>query len=127
MRYEIPVPLQLKLSMNQRMHWAVKNQHTQALRTVAKLGAKTQAIGAQAERVDVGLTWFVTDGRKRDADNLAPTLKALCDGLVDAGVVPDDTPGYMRKLMPEIVREIGKGQRLTFWVRTFDQFGEDAA
>lgn len=26
----------------------------------------------------------------------------LCDGLVDAGVVPDDSPEYMRKAMPRI-------------------------
>ena len=46
----------------------------------------------------VELVWFVTDKRRRDADNPVLTLKALCDGLVDAEIVPDDTPEYMTKL-----------------------------
>lgn len=30
------------------------------------------------------------DGRRRDLHNYMPTLKALVDGLVDAGLLPDD-------------------------------------
>ncbi|WP_162786781.1 hypothetical protein [Janibacter anophelis] len=37
------------------------------------------------------------DRRRRDEDNLFATLKPLADGLVDAGVVADDTPDLMRK------------------------------
>ena len=29
-----------------------------------------------------------------------PTLKALCDGIVDAGIVKDDAPTFMVKDMP---------------------------
>jgi hypothetical protein len=39
-------------------------------------------------------------------------LKALCDGLVDAEVVPDDVPEYMQKLMPAI-RYVPKKQRVS--------------
>jgi crossover junction endodeoxyribonuclease RusA len=35
----------------------------------------------------VPLTWFANTRHRRDADNVVPTLKAACDGLVDAGVV----------------------------------------
>lgn len=55
-------------------------------------------------RCRVHLTWYVLDARRRDPVNLSYTLKALQDGLVDAGVVPDDTPDLMDTIMPAIVR-----------------------
>ena len=36
------------------------------------------------------------------SDNLVPTFKALVDGLVDAGVVPDDDDDHVERLMPTI-------------------------
>jgi len=38
----------------------------------------------------VTVTWFAPDKRKRDNDGLGPFLKAVKDGLVLAGVWPDD-------------------------------------
>jgi len=73
-----------------------------------------------AERVEVTLVWVVADARKRDEDNVVPTLKALCDGLVDAGVVADDTPRYMVKNMPRIVLERGVRPHMELHVRVLD-------
>lgn len=39
----------------------------------------------------VTLHWRIPDRRRRDADNLGPTLKACQDALVEAGVLPDDS------------------------------------
>ena len=64
--------------------------------------------------------WIVTDARKRDEDNVVPTLKALCDGLVDAGVVADDTPRYMVKHMPKIVLRRGVRPHMELRVRVLD-------
>lgn len=125
MRYEIDVPIPLKMSLNDRPNRWQKARQTRALRELAGWKARALRIGPQAERIDVGLIWAVTTGHRRDEENLVATLKPLCDGLVDAGVVPDDTPEFMRKLMPEIVR--GVKPALTFWIDTFDQYGEDAA
>ena len=47
----------------------------------------------------------------RDDENLVATLKPACDGLVDAGVVVDDTPQYMAKEMPVIVPPPEPGPR----------------
>lgn len=127
MRYEINVPVVFKMSMNDRLHWAKRNRITQNLRLTAKVGASKHQIGAQQERITVGLTWHVGTRHRRDSDNPMPMLKALCDGLVDAGVIVDDTPGYVLKEMPEISYVKGQDQRFTFWVQTFDQYGEDAA
>jgi hypothetical protein len=91
----IRVPLATNpLTLNGREHWRVKAKHTKQWRTFAALAA---ARYPDLAACDVTLTWYVTDNRRRDEDNMYPLLKALCDGLVDAGVVPDDTHQYMGK------------------------------
>ena len=89
------------LTANQRMHWGQKMTLTRKVRKVA--AAETAHIPALT-KCRVQLVWLVTDNRRRDVDNVVPTLKAMCDGIVDAGIVPDDTPEYMEKLMPVISR-----------------------
>lgn len=87
------------LSMNDRMHWRAKAKITAAIR--AHVAEEAQALPA-CSASEVWLHYVPRDARRRDADNLVPILKACCDGLVDAGVVPDDTPELMRKHMPII-------------------------
>lgn len=51
------------------------------------------ARGARIPKLECGtvaLVWYVTDARRRDPHNFTLTLKPLVDGLVDAGVFPDD-------------------------------------
>lgn len=55
-------------------------------------------------RCQVQLTWYVLDAYRRDAVNLSNLLKAMQDGLVDANVVPDDTPDLMDTIMSRIVQ-----------------------
>lgn len=40
---------------------------------------------------NVTLHWRMADKRRRDGDGAAPTLAACIDGLVRAGVLPDDS------------------------------------
>ena len=87
------------LTANQRIHWRRKAEITAAVRTATMINARRIP---NLTRCEVALTWYVTDRRRRDADNLVPTLKAMCDGLVDAGVVADDIPSLMVKHMPVI-------------------------
>lgn len=89
------------LTANQRMHWAHKAKVTAEVREQAAWKAN---LIPPMKRCRVELVWRVRDSRRRDVDNVVPTLKAICDGIVDAGVVPDDTPEFMVKVMPEIVR-----------------------
>jgi len=97
------------LTANQRMHWRKKAEITKTVRAVTALkAARIPALG----KCRVTLTWVVTTKRRRDADNIVPTLKAMCDGLVDAGIVADDTPDLMEKVMPVIVYEKGGTARM---------------
>ena len=102
------------LTENQRWsHWAAKNRVVQDVRLTGRL---TMARLGRQKHVTVTLTWVVRDHRRRDADNLVPTLKALCDGLVDASIVPDDTPEFMTKIMPVIRCEPGAVPHFEFEV-----------
>lgn len=87
------------LSMNQRLH---RMQEAKLTAMVRRAAAEAFAQFPPVERVDVTMTWTVKDRRRRDDENPVSTLKALCDGLVDAGVVPDDTHAFMVKHMPVI-------------------------
>jgi crossover junction endodeoxyribonuclease RusA len=52
----------------------------------------------------VRVTFPVHDARRRDPHNLAPTVKAIVDGLVDAGVWPDDTDTWVIVLDPRFTK-----------------------
>ena len=88
------------LSLNDRKHWRKKASITKEIRDFVHQAAWLVIPACSAS--DVTLHYVPRDARRRDADNLVPILKACCDGLVDAGVVPDDTPELMRKHMPII-------------------------
>lgn len=87
------------LSLNDRTHWRKKASITKAIRAHVAAAA---AVIPVCDRAAVTLYYVPRDARRRDADNLIPILKAACDGIVDAGVVPDDTPELMTKHMPII-------------------------
>lgn len=97
------------LSANQRLHWAAKAKETRRIRDTTRFLAVALD---PSKHITVQLIWVVTDKRRRDSDNTYPTFKAMCDGLVDAGIVPDDTPEFMTKLGPIIRHEPGGTARL---------------
>lgn len=102
------------ITLNARKHWAAKAAQTRNVRATAAILARAQHIPPLA-RCEALLTYSPRDRRRRDADNLVGTLKALCDGLVDAWVVPDDTPDLMVKPMP-VIGPVTKGGQLTLTV-----------
>lgn len=87
------------LSMNDRLHHLAKAKVTKELRALMRAAARHMP---DLGRCEVRLVWFVNTRRRRDDENIVATLKPLCDGLVDAEVVEDDTREFMLKHMPEI-------------------------
>lgn len=87
------------LSLNDRKHYMAKAKITAEMRS--EMHARARHI-PDLGKCEVRLVWVVNDRRRRDEENVVPVLKALCDGLVDAEVVEDDTPEFMVKFMPEI-------------------------
>jgi crossover junction endodeoxyribonuclease RusA len=88
------------LSANQRLHWAERGRRTAYWRDLAghALLAERRALGLpnpamRRAHVVVTLTW--PDHARRDVGNYSPTAKALVDGLVDAGWLPDDSDDHL--------------------------------
>ena len=54
------------------------------------------------KKVSVRADFHYTKKRRRDTDNLMYSLKSIYDGIIDAGVVLDDTSEYMKREEPRI-------------------------
>lgn len=92
------------LNLNQRMHWARKAKETKLIRSTVAVLARGRAIPLPCI---VTLVWTVSDARRRDTDNPAPTVKACIDGLRDAGCLPDDHSQYVVRSGTAIVKVPG--------------------
>lgn len=116
----IPLPFgKPLLTMNQRRHHFAVARDVKVLRQAAAFLMRKHHVPRNQSHVVVSLHYTPRDNRRRDADNLVPTLKALCDGIVDAGIVADDTPTYMTKHMPVITpadKDPKRTSRLTLTV-----------
>lgn len=97
----VELPMTRPLSLNSRQHWRAKARDVARVR---KLAAKAVAdLGVpRMTYVEVELHYAPRDRRRRDADNLVATVKPCHDGLVDAGVIPDDTPEYLLPRFPVV-------------------------
>lgn len=92
-----PDPKMVELAnANKRLHWRRKAHVTQYWRAFAGLvscPANLRNARIEKARVVVWITW--PDKRRRDIGNWAPLAKAVLDGLVDAGVFPDDNDDHI--------------------------------
>lgn len=98
-----PAPAAL-INMNGRMHWSKLGTLVAAWRGAAawhSLRHYKHTDGLPAAIVDVALP--VKGNRRRDPMNMVPTVKAIVDGLVDAGWWADDSAAYVRVLEPTLV------------------------
>lgn len=94
------------LNLNQRMHWAQKAKITKAWRARAGLHATLANLPKDLQRVHIVAHVTKPTNRQYDVHNLMPTLKACVDGLVDYGLIPDDTNKHLTG--PDL-RQGGKG------------------
>ena len=102
LQFDYPRP---PITANKSYHWRAKAKLTKEIRQATKLLAHLiPALG----KIHVSLVWVVKDHIRRDGgENVAPTLKPMIDGLVDAGVVVDDSPQYVIRDMPKVQYEKG--------------------
>lgn len=78
------------LSGNSRWgHWSQEREVQAGVKKAVWALARHQRI-PQLTTATVELVWLPGTNRRYDADNIAPTLKPAIDGLVAAGVLPDD-------------------------------------
>lgn len=113
------------LSLNQRLHPQAAAKIVRQVREVGRdLGRRILPIDMAHPALT--LVWLVTSRHRRDEDNIVPTLKALADGICDAGVVEDDTPEHMHKAMPIIAYAKGNPKAPGLYLVVWDQGGPTA-
>lgn len=95
------------LNLNQRMHWAPKAKLTKVWRTQTDLRATIAGLPKGLDRVHITAHIIKSTNRQYDVHNLMPTLKACVDGLVDYGLISDDTNEHLTG--PDL-RQGGKGE-----------------
>ncbi len=100
-RFEQPAEL---MNMNHRLHWSKQRRQARAWRGVTCLAARQQLASFPMPLWPATVTVVVPvhDRRRRDPANLAPVAKHCVDGLVDAGVWPDDTPDWVTVTEPRL-------------------------
>lgn len=94
MSLTIDIPPQEWMSANDRMHWAQKAKRTKALRSRAAWLARQARLETDTPVLVVASIGYPRGG-KADPGNAAPTVKAILDGLTDAGVWPDDDSDHV--------------------------------
>lgn len=95
------------INLNQRMHWAPKADLTRRWRNLTAALAYVESIPKNLDRVHIVAHIIKPTARQYDVHNLMPTLKACVDGLVDYGLIPDDTNNHLTG--PDL-RQGGKGE-----------------
>lgn len=93
MTFSVPINQAHAISANHRNHFHTNSAKVKHLRVVGKLAAVAAKETYQRAHLTVAIGW--PDKRRRDAHNLMPTLKALIDGYVDAGLLPDDDDEHL--------------------------------
>lgn len=83
------------VSPNSRVHWAVRAKAVKKQR-IESWAAAQVAMGEVDEKgawreATCQVHWYARDQRRRDKDNALASLKATFDGLVDAGLLHDDS------------------------------------
>ena len=79
-----------------RIHWAVKSKIAGKAREQAKiLGLANKGQWQAPERAKITYEFHVANRRRRDLDGLISACKPYIDGLVDAGILKDDSGFYL--------------------------------
>ncbi len=105
MKITMSLPHRL-LSPNARCHWAAKAARVKAARNTAKM--LCLEAGTPSEpwiNAEVTYAFYWPDRRRRDRDNAMSSCKAVLDGIVDAGVVKDDSAVTFRPVVMAVDKD----------------------
>lgn len=107
-----------------RQHWGKRKREVDAAHLLTRNAVNSAGLPPVRGRVDLVFTPRL--GRKvqrRDTSNYSLNMKHLEDGLVAAGILPDDRGQYVRRVIlepPEIDRKAETGT----WVEIIEIEGE---
>jgi hypothetical protein len=116
------------LKSNRRLHWRAEHRIKADIRQVGRIQASKWLQAKRAEgwmfpigrTVQVRMIWSVPTKHRRDADAGQPTLKSYLDGIVDAGVLADDSWRHVRRAWCEIEHKPDEPMKLTVEITEVD-------
>jgi crossover junction endodeoxyribonuclease RusA len=100
------------LTLNDKRHWARSWPDVLNLQHSGYFLAKHHGVPLMS-CMTVELIFWPGTNRVHDADNLAPMLKALMDGVKKAGVVPDDRGRHVRSATCTVIERDDDPERRT--------------
>lgn len=86
------------VNARRRMHYQAVGRENRGIREWAGLAARHQWTGGPAETVTIEFVQTTTTRRMPDPDACQGASKPIIDGLVDAGVIPDDTGTHVESI-----------------------------
>lgn len=89
----VPLGTKAWINANHRYHWRVKAAMTKTWRE--ETGWLAAASLHPMDQAQIICELSFADRQRRDPANWAPTAKACVDGLVDAGILVDDSHHYV--------------------------------
>lgn len=108
----LTIPLPEKISLNSqlgRVHWTTRSRQNQAFQLAVLVAARQSQISAFPGPFPCHIEYrFKMRGRGLDSSNLAYMAKLVEDGLVHCGIIPDDSPKYVRSMT--LVTEKGEDE-----------------
>ena len=106
-------PRELSPNVARRLHWAAKAKAAKAYRELCGWEARLQHpvplhLGSTMfNSLALATTTFHVDTKRRyDLDNLMASLKPMWDGIVDAGILQDDSTEHLRHAESKLI--VGK-------------------
>lgn len=88
--WTLPLPVTALLNANQRPHWTARHRITKEIREAAAWTARAARVPPLTKAHIICEIRFANAIRRDVANWSSPSAKAAIDGLVDAGVLPDD-------------------------------------
>ena len=91
--FHLPVDPALLVSGNRRVHWSERARLARHWRGLGKLTARGHPA---LQRAHITVTFTFPTRHRRDVGNLMThVVKPLVDGIVDAGLLPDDDDAHL--------------------------------
>lgn len=114
----------LSVNKGNQTHWAARRRLLEPWKDAAWATARNALIRGllpwptNSRAITVQVILPFRSRQRRDAHNYTGTnVKAVVDGLVRAGIVPDDTPEWVTVLDPELVVIRDRSEPLTATIR----------
>lgn len=103
-----PIPAEpLSLNKANKLHWAERRRLTDPWKHLAWATALQARLADALRQAPCTVTVHIPfpTNHRRDPHNYVPVCKAVVDGLVKAGVWPDDNPAWVTVTEPVLVHD----------------------